>query len=160
MRCRCSGMGLEWVVPLLLHHWPVRVPEAALLHTEAAVRLHAKPKRSGCSGCIAAVFARGASLDLPGPSFLQRVLAGTGVGTDAAWAVLLSRPLFAGASDGGSASLGHLMDIWVERQHLLWKVGFLGGWCTGFACVPRLARPPETLSPLGWSGGPRCAKVG
>lgn len=54
---------------------------------------------------------------------VQRVLAGKGVGADAAWAALLSRPLFAGASDGGSASLGHLIDIWVERQHLLWKVG-------------------------------------
>lgn len=126
-------------MPLLLHSRPVRVPEAALLHTEAAARLHV---RSGCSGCLDAVCAHGGSHHLPGPSFLQRVLAGKGVGTDAAWAVLLSRPLFAGASDGGSASLGHLMDIWVERQHLLWKVGLLGGRCVRFSHVPRLPRPP------------------
>ncbi len=60
---------------------------------------------------------------LPPQPILQRVLAGKGVGADAAWAALLSRPLFAAASDGGSASLGHLLDIWVEQQHLLWKVG-------------------------------------
>jgi hypothetical protein len=54
---------------------------------------------------------------------MQRVLQGKGVGREAEWAAVLSRPLFAGASDGGSASLSHLLDIWVERQHLLWKVG-------------------------------------
>lgn len=55
----------------------------------------------------------------------QRELQSKGVGKDAEWAAVLRRPLFAGASDGGSASLGHLLDLWVERQHLLWKVGFM-----------------------------------
>ena len=55
---------------------------------------------------------------------LQRTLQGQGVGKDAEWASVLRDPLFAGAADcGGSASLAHLLDIWVERQHLLWKVG-------------------------------------
>lgn len=53
----------------------------------------------------------------------QRELQGKGVGKDAEWAAVLRRPLFAAASDGGSASLSHLLDLWVERQHLLWKVG-------------------------------------
>ena len=67
---------------------------------------------------------------------VQRKLSDQGVGRDAEWAALLRQPLFsAGAAAGGeeecggSASLSHLLDIWVERQHLLWKVGGRpGGW--------------------------------
>jgi hypothetical protein len=52
---------------------------------------------------------------------LQRALADKGAARDARWAAVLAEPLFGGASDGGSASLAHLLDIWVERQHLMWK---------------------------------------
>ena len=55
-------------------------------------------------------------------SLVQRQLQSKGVGKEAEWASVLRAPLFAHASDGGSASLAHLLDIWVERQHLLWKV--------------------------------------
>ena len=47
-------------------------------------------------------------------------------GNDSDWAYLLSQSLLRDADDGGSASLGHLVDIFVERQHLLWKVGVKG----------------------------------
>ena len=44
------------------------------------------------------------------------------MGTDQEWQSILRRPLFADAERGASASLAHLTDIFVERQHLLWKV--------------------------------------
>lgn len=47
-------------------------------------------------------------------------------GKDADWTYLLSQPLLRDAGDGGSASLGHLADLFVERQHLIWKVGEQG----------------------------------
>lgn len=76
-------------------------------------------------GCLPACFATrrfsvGAPLPLRFPH-LQRELQSKGVGKDAEWAAVLRQPLFAQASDG--ASLAHLFDLWVERQHLLWKVG-------------------------------------
>ena len=46
-----------------------------------------------------------------------------GAGKDAEWNAILADPLFSNASDGGSASLSHLVDIFVERHHALWKVG-------------------------------------
>ena len=46
-----------------------------------------------------------------------------GVGSDQEWLALLRASLFAEAAGGVSASLAHLTDIFVERQHLLWKVG-------------------------------------
>jgi hypothetical protein len=52
-----------------------------------------------------------------------------GVGADQEWQGILRRPLFADAGDSASASLAHLTDIFVERQHLLWKV------CRLLACV-------------------------
>ncbi|KAL4419888.1 hypothetical protein ABPG75_006986 [Micractinium tetrahymenae] len=59
---------------------------------------------------------------------LLRELQSKGVGKDADWAAVLRQPLFAQASDGGSASLGHLLDLWVERQHLLWKAQPVQDW--------------------------------
>ena len=43
------------------------------------------------------------------------------MGKDSEWGGVLRRPLFARASDGGSASLAHLTALFVERQHTLWK---------------------------------------
>ncbi|KAI8475009.1 MAG: transcriptional repressor TCF25-domain-containing protein [Monoraphidium minutum] len=54
------------------------------------------------------------------PQLMGR-LQGQGVGKDSWWRALLERRLFAGAGDGGSAALGHLASIFVERSHLLWK---------------------------------------
>ncbi|KAL4430372.1 hypothetical protein ABPG77_002178 [Micractinium sp. CCAP 211/92] len=59
---------------------------------------------------------------------LQRELQSKGMGKDAEWAAVLRQPLFAQASDGGSASLAHLFDLWVERQHLLWKAQPVQDW--------------------------------
>ena len=38
------------------------------------------------------------------------------------WQALLGEPLFRDADEGGSATLAHAIDIFVERHHLLWKV--------------------------------------
>lgn len=54
------------------------------------------------------------------PQLMGR-LQGQGVGKDAWWGALLERRLFAGAGDGGSATLAHLVSIFVERSHLMWK---------------------------------------
>ena len=52
---------------------------------------------------------------------LQQKLKDKGVGHEAEWEALLRQPLFAKGGGRDSASLGHLVDIFVERQHLLWK---------------------------------------
>jgi hypothetical protein len=49
-------------------------------------------------------------------------------GEDPVWAAVLARPPFAGASDGGSASLAHLVDVFVQRQYPLWKEGAVQAW--------------------------------
>jgi len=74
------------------------------------------------------------------PQLMAR-LQGQGVGKDAHWKSLLERRLFGQATAGGSATLGHLVALFVERSHLLWKaqdvqVG-LGCWLCVF-CVLRL----------------------
>ena len=53
---------------------------------------------------------------------LMERLQGQGVGKDLEWRAVLSEKLFARASDEGSATLGRLVDIFVERNHQLWKV--------------------------------------
>ena len=55
-------------------------------------------------------------------AFVPGRLQEKGVGADQEWQSILRRPLFAGAEQSASASLVHLIDIFVERQHLLWKV--------------------------------------
>ena len=49
-----------------------------------------------------------------------------GVGRELEWRAVLGERLFREASDGGSAALGRLVDIFVERHHQLWKVRL--GW--------------------------------
>ncbi len=49
-----------------------------------------------------------------------------GVGRELEWRAVLGERLFREASDGGSAALGRLVDIFVERHHQLWKVRGLG----------------------------------
>lgn len=44
-----------------------------------------------------------------------------GTAKDTAWTSLLARKLYAKASDHGNASLGHLVSLYAERSHLLWK---------------------------------------
>ena len=61
---------------------------------------------------------------------LMERLEGQGVGRDLEWRAVLSERLFRDASDGGSASLGRLVDIFVERHHQLWKVR-QGASCQG-----------------------------
>jgi hypothetical protein len=53
---------------------------------------------------------------------LMERLEGQGVGRDLEWRAVLSERLFKDASDGGSTSMGRLVDIFVERHHQLWKV--------------------------------------
>ncbi|GAB4815863.1 hypothetical protein N2152v2_002909 [Parachlorella kessleri] len=59
---------------------------------------------------------------------LLKKLQEKGTGNDSDWAYLLSQPVLRDADDGGSASLGHLVDIFVERQHLLWKAQPVQEW--------------------------------
>ena len=61
------------------------------------------------------------------PQLMAR-LQGQGVGKDAWWGSLLQRKLFARADDGGSATLGHLVALFVERGHALWKAADVQGW--------------------------------
>jgi hypothetical protein len=39
------------------------------------------------------------------------------------WQSLLAEPHFADADDNGSATFGHMVALFVERHHQLWKVG-------------------------------------
>ena len=38
---------------------------------------------------------------------------------------IMRRPLFANATDEGSGSLGHLVAVYIERHHTLWKVSIV-----------------------------------
>ncbi len=55
------------------------------------------------------------------PRLVERLTAGNAVSLDAEWRATLAAPLFANASCGGSASLEHLVDIFVERHNSLWR---------------------------------------
>lgn len=59
---------------------------------------------------------------------LMAQLQGQGVGKDSYWKSLLERRLFREADDGGSATLSHLVSIFVERSNLLWKPQDVQGW--------------------------------
>ena len=56
---------------------------------------------------------------------MMDALQGQGVGKDLEWRAVLGEKLFARASDQGSATLGRLVDIFVERHSQLWKVHVL-----------------------------------
>ena len=51
-----------------------------------------------------------------------------GVARGLNWQALLTEPLLAQASGGGSSSLEHLTALFVERQHLVWKVPDVLEW--------------------------------
>jgi hypothetical protein len=55
------------------------------------------------------------------PRLVERLTAGNAVSLDAEWRATLAAPLFTGATCGGSASLEHLVDIFVERHNSLWR---------------------------------------
>eukprot|EP00879_Flechtneria_rotunda_P027791 GHRR01029790.1.p1 GENE.GHRR01029790.1~~GHRR01029790.1.p1 ORF type:complete len:676 (+),score=286.92 GHRR01029790.1:138-2165(+) len=55
-------------------------------------------------------------------------LQGQGVGKDPSWQNVLGRKLFAKASNHGSESLGHLIALFVERNHQLWKAADVQAW--------------------------------
>ena len=78
---------------------------------------------------------------------LQARLREQGVARDERWASALRRPLFAQATDGGSATLAHLVDLFVERQHLIWKVGGwrLPGWTAPLPASPHSASGGQAL---------------
>jgi hypothetical protein len=67
------------------------------------------------------------------PRLVERLTAGNAVSLDAEWRATLAAPLFAGASCGGSASLEHLVDIFVERHNSLWRPAGVLVRCCG-AC--------------------------
>ena len=46
-----------------------------------------------------------------------------GVGRDGEWGSLLGKPPLLGASAEDSATLSHLLSLFVQRHWLLWKVG-------------------------------------
>ncbi len=45
------------------------------------------------------------------------------MGTDQEWHSLLQTPLFTSTQNETSTTLAHLSEIFVERHHLVWKVG-------------------------------------
>lgn len=53
---------------------------------------------------------------------MMEALQGQGVGKDLEWRAVLGEKMFAKASENGSATLGRLVDIFVERHSQLWKV--------------------------------------
>jgi hypothetical protein len=55
------------------------------------------------------------------PALIERLTASNAVALDAAWRAVLAAPLFAHASCGGSASLEHLLELFVERHNSLWR---------------------------------------
>lgn len=59
---------------------------------------------------------------------LQTKLKDKGVGTGSVWATSLSSPPFSATLQGGNVGLSHLVDIFVERQHLMWKSGPVQDW--------------------------------
>ena len=61
------------------------------------------------------------------------------MGTDQEWHSLLQKSLFTTAASETSASLAHISEIFVERHHLVWKVG-----CSGLICILLAAKicPP------------------
>lgn len=67
-------------------------------------------------------------------SFVSCRLKDKGVGRDGEWGSLLGKPPLLGASAEDSATLSHLLSLFVERHWLLWKVGAVG-WCAGLVGV-------------------------
>ncbi|KAG2488363.1 hypothetical protein HYH03_013053 [Edaphochlamys debaryana] len=70
------------------------------------------------------------------PLVLPRLVAklqDKGAAKESWWKELLARKLYAGASDGGSASLSHLVGLYVERSGELWKPPPLLGLLRGAA---------------------------
>lgn len=55
-------------------------------------------------------------------------LQGQGAAREEAWQQLKQRKLYAKASDHGSNSLGHLISLFVERSHQLWKSADVLHW--------------------------------
>ncbi|CAD7700951.1 unnamed protein product [Ostreobium quekettii] len=78
-----------------------------------------------------------------------------GVGIDKEWTGLLSKNPLSGAGDNSSASLNHLVNIFVERNHLLWKGPRVLAWLkegcqqAAAACTPGSA-PVGTTVPADW----------
>ena len=116
-------------------------PVIELLPTHATLWLNGSPI------CRARLKDEGVetNLDFPPqwPSFVPCRLKDKGVGRDGEWGSLLGKPPLLGASAEDSATLSHLLSLFVQRHWLLWKVGALG-WCAGLVrlgcgcCTPVL----------------------
>lgn len=75
------------------------------------------------------------------PQLVERLTAGNAVTLDAGWRAALASPLFAHADCGGSASLEHLVEIFVERHHSLWRPAGVLTWLKAGAEAAAAAAP-------------------
>lgn len=78
--------------------------------------LRARGHGSRCSSSRAIAASGGWILATPKEAGDDSVLVGGGK------QAVLGEALFRGATDHGSQSYSHLVDLYVERSHLLWKV--------------------------------------
>jgi len=75
------------------------------------------------------------------PPLIERLTAGNAVTLDAGWRAALAAPLFARADCGGSASLEHLVELFVERHHSLWRPAGVLTWLKAGAEAAVAAAP-------------------
>lgn len=59
---------------------------------------------------------------------IQNLTASNALSMDGEWSTILASPPFAGAHTGGSATLDHLTDLFVERHHALWRPVAVQAW--------------------------------
>ena len=67
------------------------------------------------------------------------------------WDLISTYSLFSSASDCGSASLSHLVDIFVERHHLLWKHVQVQEWFCEAASHAEKKGAADGISAADWS---------
>lgn len=59
---------------------------------------------------------------------VHNLSASNALSIDADWSVVLDSPPFLGADAGGSSTLTHLTDLFVERHHALWRPEAVQSW--------------------------------
>ncbi|GAQ83343.1 hypothetical protein KFL_001440300 [Klebsormidium nitens] len=86
------------------------------------------------------------------PAMLQKLIEKTPIKEDSEWAKLLNAPVFAKATAGGP-TLEHLIDIYLERSHLLWRPQEAQDWLKQAAknAVASLSTPTGKAAADDWA---------
>ncbi|XP_024517556.1 transcription factor 25 [Selaginella moellendorffii] len=79
------------------------------------------------------------------PSVLSKIVARAPIKEDAAWSKVLKHRHFARATSGGP-SLEHLINIYIERNYLIWRVPELQAWLKDAAVAVCEARGGESAT--------------